>query len=95
MSGTVKVEGGFLGRSIGKIAMNILVMLIVLNVVVGIVGAMMAGFLLTPFLGGAPITKGALDMHTVPCRSSARLYCSLLSISSAEVRSANDPNRSI
>jgi uncharacterized membrane protein YeaQ/YmgE (transglycosylase-associated protein family) len=38
---------------------------IILNVVVGIVGAMLAGFLLTPLLGGAPITSGALDIRSL------------------------------
>lgn len=38
---------------------------IVLNVVVGIVGALLAGFLLTPVLGGAPITTGALDIRSL------------------------------
>jgi uncharacterized membrane protein YeaQ/YmgE (transglycosylase-associated protein family) len=38
---------------------------IVLNVVVGIVGALIAGFLLTPVLGGAPITTGALDIRSL------------------------------
>lgn len=33
-----------------------------LNVVVGVVGAMLAGLFLTPFLGGAPITTGAFDI---------------------------------
>ncbi len=36
-----------------------------LNVVVGVVGAMLAGFLLTPFLGGAPITSGAFDIKSL------------------------------
>jgi uncharacterized membrane protein YeaQ/YmgE (transglycosylase-associated protein family) len=36
-----------------------------LNIVVGIVGAMLAGFLLTPLLGGAPITSGALDIRSL------------------------------
>jgi uncharacterized membrane protein YeaQ/YmgE (transglycosylase-associated protein family) len=31
---------------------------IVLNVVVGIVGALLGGFLLTPFIGGGSITEG-------------------------------------
>ena len=34
---------------------------ILLNVVVGIVGALLAGFLVTPLLGGAPITDGSFD----------------------------------
>ncbi|MDB5686241.1 MAG: transglycosylase [Rhizorhabdus sp.] len=38
---------------------------ILLNVVVGIVGALLAGFILTPFLGGAPITSGALDVRSL------------------------------
>lgn len=38
---------------------------IILNVVVGIVGAMLAGFILTPILGGAPITSGALDVRSL------------------------------
>lgn len=38
---------------------------IVLNVVVGIVGALLGGFLLTPLLGGAPITTGALDVRSL------------------------------
>jgi uncharacterized membrane protein YeaQ/YmgE (transglycosylase-associated protein family) len=36
-----------------------------LNVVVGIVGAMLAGYLITPFLGGSPITSGALDIKSL------------------------------
>ena len=35
---------------------------IFLNVVVGIVGALLAGFLITPLIGGAPITSGAFDI---------------------------------
>lgn len=38
---------------------------IVLNVVVGIVGAVLAGFIVTPFLGGAPITSGAFDIRSL------------------------------
>lgn len=36
-----------------------------LNVVVGVVGAVLAGYLLTPFLGGAPITTGAFDIKSL------------------------------
>lgn len=35
---------------------------IFLNIVVGIVGALIAGFLVTPLIGGAPITSGAFDI---------------------------------
>jgi uncharacterized membrane protein YeaQ/YmgE (transglycosylase-associated protein family) len=38
---------------------------ILLNVVVGVVGALLAGFLLTPFLGGTPITNGAFDIKSL------------------------------
>ncbi len=38
---------------------------IILNVVVGIVGAMLAGFLITPLIGGAPITAGAFDVRSL------------------------------
>lgn len=35
---------------------------IFLNVVVGIVGAFLAGVLVTPLIGGAPITSGSFDV---------------------------------
>lgn len=38
---------------------------IVLNVVVGIVGALLAGFIVTPLIGGAPITSGAINLQTI------------------------------
>lgn len=38
---------------------------ILLNVVVGIVGAVLAGFIVTPFIGGAPITSGAFDIRSL------------------------------
>jgi uncharacterized membrane protein YeaQ/YmgE (transglycosylase-associated protein family) len=38
---------------------------IVLNVVVGVVGATLAGYLITPFIGGVPITSGALDIRSL------------------------------
>lgn len=34
---------------------------VLLNVVVGIVGALLAGFIVTPLIGGAPITSGNFD----------------------------------
>lgn len=36
-----------------------------LNVVVGVIGAALAGYIITPFLGGAPITSGALDFKSL------------------------------
>jgi uncharacterized membrane protein YeaQ/YmgE (transglycosylase-associated protein family) len=38
---------------------------IILNVVVGIVGALLAGFIVTPLIGGAPITSGAISVQSV------------------------------
>ena len=38
---------------------------IFLNVIVGIVGALIAGVLVTPFLGGAPITSGSFDIKSL------------------------------
>ena len=35
---------------------------VLLNVVVGIVGAFIAGALITPLIGGAPITSGSFDV---------------------------------
>jgi uncharacterized membrane protein YeaQ/YmgE (transglycosylase-associated protein family) len=38
---------------------------IILNVVVGIVGALVAGFVVTPLIGGAPITSGVINIQTI------------------------------
>ena len=38
---------------------------IILNVVVGIIGAILGGLILTPILGGAPITSGAFDIRSL------------------------------
>ncbi|MBB4153988.1 putative membrane protein YeaQ/YmgE (transglycosylase-associated protein family) [Sphingomonas jinjuensis] len=38
---------------------------IFLNIVVGIVGAALAGFLITPLIGGAPITTGVISIQSV------------------------------
>ncbi len=38
---------------------------IFLNVVVGIVGALIAGVVLTPLIGGAPITSGSFDFMSL------------------------------
>jgi len=38
---------------------------IFLNIVVGIVGAMLAGFLITPLIGGAAITSGVISIQSV------------------------------
>jgi uncharacterized membrane protein YeaQ/YmgE (transglycosylase-associated protein family) len=38
---------------------------VLLNIVVGIVGALIAGVLITPLIGGAPITSGAFDFMSL------------------------------
>jgi len=38
---------------------------ILLNIVVGIVGALLAGFIVTPLIGGAPITSGVLNLQSI------------------------------
>ena len=38
---------------------------IVLNVIVGIVGALLAGFIVTPLVGGAPITSGEISIQSI------------------------------
>lgn len=38
---------------------------VLLNVVVGIVGALLAGFIITPLIGGASITDGALNITSI------------------------------
>ncbi|MBC9030800.1 GlsB/YeaQ/YmgE family stress response membrane protein [Sphingomonas sp. JC676] len=38
---------------------------IILNVVVGIVGALLAGFVITPLIGGASIMNGGINVQTI------------------------------
>ena len=38
---------------------------IFLNIVVGIVGALLAGFLITPLIGGASIMDGAINIQSI------------------------------
>ncbi len=38
---------------------------VLLNVIVGIVGALLAGFVVTPLIGGAPITSGAINVQSI------------------------------
>jgi uncharacterized membrane protein YeaQ/YmgE (transglycosylase-associated protein family) len=38
---------------------------IFLNIVVGIVGALLAGFIVTPLIGGAPITSGVISIQSI------------------------------
>lgn len=38
---------------------------IFLNIIVGVVGALIAGVVITPLIGGAPITSGAFDIMSL------------------------------
>ena len=38
---------------------------IALNIIVGIVGALLAGFVVTPLIGGAPITSGVINLQSI------------------------------
>jgi uncharacterized membrane protein YeaQ/YmgE (transglycosylase-associated protein family) len=38
---------------------------VLLNIVVGIVGALIAGVVITPLIGGAPITSGTFDVMSL------------------------------
>ena len=38
---------------------------IFLNIVVGIVGALLAGFIVTPLIGGVPITSGVISVQSI------------------------------
>jgi len=38
---------------------------IILNIVVGIIGSLLAGYLVTPLIGGAPITAGSYDVKSL------------------------------
>jgi uncharacterized membrane protein YeaQ/YmgE (transglycosylase-associated protein family) len=38
---------------------------LLLNIVVGIVGSILAGFVLTPLIGGAPITSGVISIQSI------------------------------
>ena len=38
---------------------------VILNVVVGIIGALLAGFLISPLIGGRPITDGVFSIQSI------------------------------
>ena len=61
----VLIVGGILGWLASIVMHTDAQQGIFLNVVVGIVGALLAGFILTPLLGGAPITSGAFDIRSL------------------------------
>ncbi len=59
------VIGGILGWLASIIMRRDAQQGIILNVVVGIVGALLAGLLVTPLMGGAPITSGVFDIRSI------------------------------
>ena len=59
------IVGGILGWLASIVMRNNAQMGILLNIVVGIVGAFLAGFLVTPLIGGAPITSGSFDFRSL------------------------------
>jgi len=59
------IVGGLIGWVASMIMRTDAQQGVILNVVVGIVGAMLAGFFVTPLIGGAPITSGALNIQSV------------------------------
>ena len=61
----ILIVGGILGWLASIVMRRDAQQGILLNVVVGIVGAFLAGFLVTPLIGGAPITSGALDLRSL------------------------------
>jgi uncharacterized membrane protein YeaQ/YmgE (transglycosylase-associated protein family) len=58
----VIIVGGILGWLASKIMNTDAQQGVILNIVVGIVGAILAGFLLSPLLGAPPITSGAFSI---------------------------------
>ncbi|MET0270042.1 MAG: GlsB/YeaQ/YmgE family stress response membrane protein [Sphingomonas sp.] len=61
----VLVVGGILGWLASIVMRTDAQQGVLLNIVVGIVGALLGGFLLGPLLGGASITSGALDIRSL------------------------------
>ncbi|MBI1402484.1 MAG: GlsB/YeaQ/YmgE family stress response membrane protein [Porphyrobacter sp.] len=58
----VIIVGGILGWLASKVMRTDASQGIFLNIVVGVVGALLAGFLVTPLLGAAPITSGSFSI---------------------------------
>ena len=61
----VLIVGGILGWLASIVMRTDAQQGVFLNVIVGIVGALLAGFILTPLLGGAPITSGSFDIRSL------------------------------
>jgi uncharacterized membrane protein YeaQ/YmgE (transglycosylase-associated protein family) len=59
------VVGGLIGWVASMIMRTDAQQGVFLNIVVGIVGAVLAGFLITPLIGGAPITSGEIGVQSI------------------------------
>ena len=59
------VVGGLIGWVASMIMRTDAQQGVFMNIVVGIVGALLAGFLLTPLIGGAPITSGNISIPSI------------------------------
>lgn len=59
------IVGGILGWLASLVMRTDAQQGIIMNVVVGVVGALLGGFLLSPLIGGAPITTGAVDIRSL------------------------------
>lgn len=59
------IVGGILGWLASKVMRTDAQQGIFLNIVVGIVGALLAGFLISPLLGGGTITQGNFDIMSL------------------------------
>ena len=61
----VLIVGGLVGWVASMIMRTDAQQGVILNVVVGIVGALISGFIVTPLIGGAPITSGVISIQSV------------------------------
>jgi uncharacterized membrane protein YeaQ/YmgE (transglycosylase-associated protein family) len=59
------VVGGLIGWVASMIMRTDAQQGVFLNIVVGIVGALLAGFIVTPLIGGAPITSGEISIQSI------------------------------
>jgi uncharacterized membrane protein YeaQ/YmgE (transglycosylase-associated protein family) len=59
------VVGGIIGWIASMIMNTDAQQGVFLNIIVGIVGAMLAGFVVTPLIGGASITEGAINIQSI------------------------------
>ena len=59
------VVGGLIGWVASMIMRTDAQQGVFLNIVVGVVGALLAGFIVTPLIGGVPITNGVISLPSI------------------------------